>query len=87
MDAIKEQLPDMLEEIQHCKELADAHLMLYRFMIAECIHEAVNPSYDGGYWTRREAMEETYRNYREALGRKKHLEWVVRNIKNFAKNT
>lgn len=86
MDALKEQLPAMLEEIQHCKEMADAHFMMYRFMIANCVHETIDPNFDGGYWTRKEAIEETYQNYRDALERKKHLEWVVKNIKNFAKS-
>lgn len=86
MDAIKEQLPAMLEEIQHCKEMAAAHLMMYRMMVAQCVRETVDPDYIGGYWTTKEALEETYSNYKEARVRQKHLEWVVKNIKNFAKS-
>lgn len=87
METIKEKLPDILHEIELRKKEAQIHLTLYQFMVAECIREAVQPNYNGGYWTRQEAMEETYRNYTDALERKKYLEWIVKNIKNFAKNT
>ena len=87
MKTIKEQLPEMLEEIQHCKKMANVHLTMYQYMIAQCIREAVDPDYIGGYWTTQEAMDETYANYQDALARKKHLEWVVKNIKNFAKSS
>lgn len=87
METIKERLPEMLEEIQHYKEMARIHLDMYRFMITQCIREAIEPNFDGGYWTSEEAIEETYANYEDAVRKVKHLEWVVKNIKNFAKSS
>lgn len=83
---LKRQLPELLSQIKYYNLLADIHLEMYMSMQDQSIEAWFNDE-PLTYWTRPEALDETYANYQDALERKKHLEWIVKNIKNFAKNT
>lgn len=87
MEKIKAQLPQMLEEIEKAKAEANHYLWLYRYLVFECIKETVDPKYDGGIWTSKEVVDLVHEKYEFANRRKRYLEWVVKNIRFFAKNT
>lgn len=87
MEKIKARLPEILEEIKKCKKESNNYLMLYRYLVFECIKETVNEKYDAGIWTTEEVMDLVYEKHERAVRRKHYLEWIVKNIKNFAKNT
>lgn len=87
MEKIKAQLPEMLAEIESCREEERNYQWLYRYLVFECLKETVDPNYDAGVWTTEEVVEAVYNKYARASNRRRFLEWVVKNIRYLAKNT
>lgn len=86
METIKSKLPEIIDEINACKNLSRFYTAQKKKIIKKCLKEIVDPNYDGGFWTTRDFWNQTCRNYNKSILRRKHLEWVVKNIKNFAKS-
>lgn len=87
METIKAKLPEILDEIDVRKNLSRFYIAQKKTIIKRCLKELVEPDYDGGFWTTDYFWEQTCRNYDKNVARQKYLEWIVKNIKNFAKST
>lgn len=82
----KEHLPEIIEEIQSYKEMADAELFLYRCLIDDCVYETTHEGVDFGCWTNEDFVIETYNNYISHIERVKYLENLIEKIHFFAKD-